>query len=296
MPEEMIELDPKTEAVFKKKGYKVQKKLSQGAFGQVYKGINTNTDELCAVKVMDLDKVGEKFEQKFLPRELAALIGVKHENVIFIHDIIRANHKIYIFMEFASNGDIAGYLQKNGALKESLACYWFAQITDALKFTHEELHMAHRDIKIDNILLNDKNIAKLTDFGFAKEVWDEKKHKVIMSETFCGTEPYYSPQIVARKPYNPFCADVWAMGVSCSVCLTTNSRFISEMQRLCSKNRMTQTLYKPDLSKGSLKILKIFSKDYSILKKKRESLWLKSWIIPGLEGKQNSNKFNQFSH
>jgi 5'-AMP-activated protein kinase catalytic alpha subunit len=213
MPEEIIELDPKTEAVFKKKGYKMQKKLSQGAFGQVYKGINTNTEELCAVKVMDLDKVGEKFKQKFLPRELAALIGVRHENVILIHDIIRANHKIYIFMEFASNGDIAGYLQKNGALNESLACYWFAQITDALKFIHEELHLAHRDIKIDNILLNDQKIAKLTDFGFAKEVWDEKKHKVMMSETFCGTEPYYSPQIVTRKPYNPFCADVWAMGV-----------------------------------------------------------------------------------
>jgi len=213
MPEEVAELDPKTEAVFKKKGYKIQKKLSEGAFGQVYKAVNTKTEDLCAVKVMDLDKVGQKFKQKFLPRELAALIEVKHENVILIHDIIRANHKIYIFMEFASNGDIAGYLKKNGALNESLACYWFTQISRALKFTHEELHMAHRDIKIDNMLLNDHNIAKLTDFGFAKDVWDEKKQKVMSSETFCGTEPYYSPQIVARKPYNPFCADVWAMGV-----------------------------------------------------------------------------------
>ena len=91
--------------------------------------------------------------------------------------------------------------------------FWFTQISDALKFTHEELHMAHRDIKIDNMLLNDQNIAKLTDFGFAKDVWDEKENKVKLSETFCGTEPYYSPQIVAHKPYNPFCADVWAMGV-----------------------------------------------------------------------------------
>ena len=69
MPEEkkdeMPELDPKTEAVFKKKGYKLQKKLSQGAFGQVYKAVNTQNGDLYAVKVMDLDKVGEKFKKSF---------------------------------------------------------------------------------------------------------------------------------------------------------------------------------------------------------------------------------------
>ncbi|KAH7637751.1 testis-specific serine/threonine-protein kinase 4 [Dermatophagoides farinae] len=212
-PKESIRLDPKTAAVFRKKGYSVDKKLNEGAFGQVYKGSNTKTGELVAVKVMDLDKVGDKFKQKFLPRELAALIGIKHESVICIHDIIRANHKIYIFMEFANGGDITGYLHKNGSISEPLACYWFTQVSNALSYIHDELKIAHRDIKIDNILLHD-NMAKLTDFGFAKESYDCHTDTIIMSETFCGTEPYYSPQIVARKPYNAFAADVWAMGVT----------------------------------------------------------------------------------
>ncbi|KPM04352.1 serine/threonine protein kinase-like protein 5 [Sarcoptes scabiei] len=208
-----IKLDTKTALVFKKKGYSVEKKLNEGAFGQVYKGFNTKSGEEIAVKVMDLAKVGDKFKQKFLPRELAALIGIKHEHVIYIHDIIRANHKIYIFMEFANGGDITSFLQKNGPISESLTCYWFTQISHALYYIHEELKIAHRDIKIDNVLLHN-NVAKLTDFGFAKESWDNLMNKPILSETFCGTEPYYSPQIVARKPYNAFCADVWAMGVT----------------------------------------------------------------------------------
>src|SRR5699024_1402658 len=110
------------------------------------RALNTKTDEVVAVKVMDLDQVGDRIMQKFVPRELAALIGVKHDNVVYIHDIIRANHKIYIFMEFANGGDLGGYLHANGALPEPLACYWFAQVASAVRHLHDELRIAHRDI------------------------------------------------------------------------------------------------------------------------------------------------------
>ena len=63
------------------------------------------------------------------------------------------------------------------------------------------------------MLTEDQNDTKLTDFGFAKEAWDDTKGEVILSETFCGTEPYYSPEILRRVKYDPFKADVWAMGV-----------------------------------------------------------------------------------
>ena len=72
--EVMADLDPKTKAVFKKKGYYLEKKLSQGSFGQVYKAKNTKTDETVAVKVMDLEKVGEKFKEKFLPENWQHLL------------------------------------------------------------------------------------------------------------------------------------------------------------------------------------------------------------------------------
>ena len=229
MTEQTLELDPKTEAVFRKKGYKLDKLLSHGAFGWVYKGTYNKVEpnEIIAVKVMDLQKVGEKFAEKFLPRELEALIGVKDDNACYIYDIIRANHKMYIFMEFCDSGDIAGYLKKNGAIDEVKTCFWFTGISQGLKFMHETLHMAHRDIKVDNIMLtHDKQgvlVAKLTDFGFARKCWNEKTNAPDISKTFCGTEPYYSPQIVSKKPYFPMAADVWAMG--CVLFCMLNNKF-----------------------------------------------------------------------
>jgi len=73
-------------------------------------------------------------------------------------------------MEFAPNGDVVRYLKKNKALPESLACQWFTQVCDALNLLHSNLHMAHRDINIDNILLNDTYSAKLTDLVLQKKL------------------------------------------------------------------------------------------------------------------------------
>ncbi|KAI2807398.1 protein serine threonine kinase [Blomia tropicalis] len=217
-PDKFIKLDPKTEAVFNKKGYRIDKMLNEGAFGQVYRGTNKN-DEPVAIKVMDLNAVGDKYKQKFLATRI---IGIDRNQTRIRGLHIRYYQKIYIFMEFCSGGDLSGYLTKHGAMPEPLACYWYTQTAKAVHFMHDELRIAHRDIKIDNVLLHN-NRVKLTDFGFAKESWDRARNRPLASETFCGTEPYYSPQIVNRKPYNPFCADVWAMGVTLFCML--NNRF-----------------------------------------------------------------------
>jgi MAP/microtubule affinity-regulating kinase len=160
-------------------------------------------------------------------------------------------------MEFASNGNVALYLKKNKALPESLACQWFTQVCDALNFLHSNLHMAHRDIKIDNISLNDTYSAELTDFSFAKETFDENTKSVILNETFCETQPYYSPQLVAKKPYDQFKADVWALGVVLLAML--NDKFplpltITRTQKLCLKNKMIRNLLKADILKTFQKI------------------------------------------
>ena len=214
MAEKDFQLDEKTKHVLKRKGYKIDEKLSSGGFGEVFKAKKENSDELAAVKIMDLTRLSKRFTEIFLPREMNALIQATHPHIIHIFDIFKSNKRIFIFMEFVGGGDVADYLQKNGALDEPKACKWFTQIVDALNYLHNILLIAHRDLKIDNILLTeDHECAKLTDFGFAKESWDQNTNQVIFSESFCGTEPYYSPQLVKKVKYDPFKADVWAMGV-----------------------------------------------------------------------------------
>ena len=86
-PQDQVPIfDPKAQALFTHKGYIVQKKLGAGAYGTVYKALHTESNMFCAVKVMDLSLMAESFRNKFLPRELQALICCKHENLIQVRD------------------------------------------------------------------------------------------------------------------------------------------------------------------------------------------------------------------
>ncbi|XP_017490681.1 PREDICTED: testis-specific serine/threonine-protein kinase 1-like [Rhagoletis zephyria] len=174
--------DGKTLAVIAHKGYKIENKLGAGAFGTVYKAVNRQ-GQYSAVKVIDLNKMDSSTREKYLPREISTLIDCRHENLIRVYDIFRCNFKLHIFMELASNGDLAGYATKHNGFKEPLACKWFFQASSGLAYLHNSMKTSHRDIKLDNILL-DANMVALTDFGFAKQCYDADRHRVILSGTF----------------------------------------------------------------------------------------------------------------
>lgn len=142
-----FDVDEKTAAVLHKKGYRVLKKISAGAFGEVYKATNDKRNELNAVKVMHLKKVEKSgLNQKFLDREIAALIRVRHPNVLKVHDIFKSAGRLYIFMEFAPNGTLTAQVKKSkdGFLSEAKVLRWFRQCVDALVCMHAVHKMAHR--------------------------------------------------------------------------------------------------------------------------------------------------------
>lgn len=231
----IIDIDSKTEAVFSHKGYKVLNPLGHGAYGQVYKAVHLETKLFCAVKVMNLEMMSEQFKAKFLPREIKTLIDCQHDNIIKVWDVFRSNSRVYIFMEFAANGDISGYIRKNDGIKQTLAAHWFMQAAEGIHFLHETLLTSHRDIKLDNLLLDDNYIVKVTDFGFAKVSYVEKASKVLLSSTFCGTMPYNSPQLLERVPYNAFKSDVWAMGVVLFIMMNNKFPFHFKNRKLMIK-------------------------------------------------------------
>lgn len=137
-------------ALLEKKQYAILKRIAHGAFGQVYKGARTDKeghvleDQPIAVKVIEMSRLQPVFREKYLPQELAALTHLQHKNIIRVHDIFRANERLYIAMEFAPNGDLSGWLKKNGPMKERLAAFWFRQVVCALSHVHASLRMAHR--------------------------------------------------------------------------------------------------------------------------------------------------------
>lgn len=80
-------------------------------------------------------------------------------------------------------------------------------ILDALQYLHSQ-NIVHRDIKLENIIMDKKNNAKLIDFGFSVIISNDQKLKV-----FCGTPSYMAPEIVAKQEYNGFSVDIWSIGV-----------------------------------------------------------------------------------
>lgn len=117
-------------------------------------------------------------------------------------------------MEFAGGGTLSDQIRRadGGYLREDKAKVWFKQCTDALQCMHVEHRICHRDIKVENVLMDENLNAKLSDFGFARDVGMMDTPEGL-SETWCGTEPYFAPELVDKRKYNPFAVDIWAMGV-----------------------------------------------------------------------------------
>ncbi|RWR98965.1 Testis-specific serine/threonine-protein kinase 1-like protein [Dinothrombium tinctorium] len=196
--------------MLKKKGFTIGEKINFGSFSKVYRAKYNKKD--IAVKVIDLEKTSADYRNKFLPRELYTLRKLRHPNIVSIYEIFTIGPKIYIFMDLADGGDILDYLKANGPIPEEKCKIWFKQAADALAYVHS-YGIVHRDLKIENILLDKKGSAKLTDFGFSRTIFDPRTGKRLLSETYCGSAAYCAPEVIRGSPYNPMLADVWSMGV-----------------------------------------------------------------------------------
>lgn len=114
-------------------------------------------------------------------------------------------------MEYAPNGSLLDLMSVKHFLSECEATNYFYQLITALNFCHSK-YIAHRDLKLENLLLFWENRLKIGDFGFSR-YFDENNPSMTLSQTFCGSNAYISPEILHQVPYNPLLADVWACGV-----------------------------------------------------------------------------------
>lgn len=157
-----------------------------------------------------------------LKREKNLLEKLTHQNVIRVLGYEERMDQSFMFMERALGKDLFEQLNHFQSLPESIAQKVFLQIVDGVKFLHEK-NVAHRDLKLENILIMEKveemsdlesRTIKLADFEFANHFTPQQKCFEKM-----GTEYYYSPQLISGE-YSPFKADIWALGVILYALLT----------------------------------------------------------------------------
>jgi MAP/microtubule affinity-regulating kinase len=112
-------------------------------------------------------------------------------------------------MEYIGTTSLHQYLKNHAGrrLEEDVAKRLFKQLVSGLDYLHSK-NIIHRDIKLENILLDEDNNLKIIDFGFSIAIPSDKKLSI-----FCGTPSYMAPEIVAKKDYHGPPVDVWSAGI-----------------------------------------------------------------------------------
>ncbi|XP_013929428.1 PREDICTED: testis-specific serine/threonine-protein kinase 4 [Thamnophis sirtalis] len=204
-------------------GYQIGKAIGHGSYGTVYEAYFSKQKSMVAIKIISKKKASEDYLTKFLPREIQVMKSLRHKYVISFYQAIETTSRHYIIMELAPSGDVLEWIQKSGACSEALAGKWFSQLTLGIAYLHGK-GIVHRDLKLENLLLDKRENIKISDFGFSKMVAPQTQppptpsYRMMscfshLSQTYCGSFAYACPEILLGLPYNPFLSDTWSMGV-----------------------------------------------------------------------------------
>ena len=132
---------------------------------------------------------------------------IKHSNVIRLLEVFESSKHLLMVMEYAGGGDLLKLIKKRGGLREQDSKFIFKQIVYGLSHIHCR-SVIHRDIKLDNILLDCEKGVKICDFGVSKII---KKGQIIKEQ--CGTPAYLAPEIIVDTGYEGYFVDIWSLGV-----------------------------------------------------------------------------------
>lgn len=236
--------------------YSLNRFLGKGTFGEVYLTQKDGSMNYYATKRMEKKMVDDPRYKKYFKNEISILQRLFHENIIRLEDLKATLNHYYIIMEYCNGGSLNQCLNRYKELyhrpfTEEIVQYIMKQVVSAVKYIHAQ-NIIHRDLKLDNILVNFLNQAdydsvnmlktrvKLIDFGFASSK-DENE----MYSTAIGSPLNMDPLILKKfnagrvqtnDLYYDEKADIWSLGALCYQMLIGNSPFDAyNMQELVAK-------------------------------------------------------------
>ena len=204
--------------------------LGSGAFGSVYMARDEEGGgEAVAAKVIEASSM--KWEKILYEVRLLSKVA-HHEGIIGMygaHEVANANGRCVVMLLELGTGDLLKLLTRKGVLAEAEALRYFREVVSAVDFLHTQ-RIAHRDLKLENVLISASGSCKLADFGLAHEyvgevdfgLTDEHVGEAECEVLYdvCGSKSYVAPEVLLNLGYNGYSADVWSLGICLFAMLT----------------------------------------------------------------------------
>ncbi|KAM6085206.1 uncharacterized protein LJ206_006976 [Theristicus caerulescens] len=200
--------------------------INKGSFAKVMEGLHIPTGEKVAIKVIDKRKAKQdSYVLKNMKREPQIHQMIKHPNVVRLYETLETDNSYYMVMELCLGGDLLDRICDKKRLAEREVRRYTRQILSAVEHLHCQ-GIVHRDLKIENFLLDENNNIKIVDFGLSNTAKFEGLSQELL-HTQCGSPAYAAPELLAHRKYGPK-VDVWSIGVSMFAMLTGTLPFTVE--------------------------------------------------------------------
>ncbi|KAJ2446059.1 kinase that interacts with cdc31p, partial [Coemansia sp. RSA 2424] len=185
--------------------YEKEELVGRGAYGVVYRGRDTETGRVVAIKILNLDNEDDFSDMQ---REINLLSQLRSPHIAQYYGSFVESSRMWIIMEYASGGSIHKLMQA-GPIEEKYTSSIMYGVLLALEYLHTSGIM-HRDIKAANILVTDEGIVQLCDFGVARQVMQASAK----SYSFVGTPYWMAPEVIQKGQVYDFKADIWSLGIT----------------------------------------------------------------------------------
>lgn len=221
--------------------YKILDHLGTGGMATVWLGYDTILDRQVAIKTFKIDANDEDAVKRF-NREAKAVTSLSHPNIVSIYDVENEGEFYYLILEYVKGMTLKDYMIKNPRISIETIVHIAKQIASGLSHAHQN-GIIHRDIKPQNILMNDNLTCKITDFGIARAYGDTT---LTQTNQMLGTVYYLSPE-QARGNVATAQSDIYSLGILIFEMITGQIPFKGESAVAIALKHLQEEL--PDIDK-----------------------------------------------
>ncbi len=221
--------------------YRIESLVGEGGMGKVYKAYDKDLDRIIALKLVRPELSSDPVSMDRLKQELLLASKISHKNIVRIHDLGDVNGVKFISMAYVDGEDLCQVIARRGRLDIGRATHLARQICKGLEAAHHE-SVLHRDLKPQNILVDQQDNAFILDFGLARSV----DAGAAMAGEVTGTPRYMSPEQAEGLPIDHR-SDIYSVGLILYEMVTGDLPFSSDTVMQAMYQRVTQAPKNPKL-------------------------------------------------